>query len=440
MTNDGTIVAVSSTAAPSARLIVRTSGPLSHALARRLGNDLPKGSGANRVRLRFDDLEVTSWVYVFASPRSATGEDVVEYHLPGNPVLARMLVRWLQAHGARPAEPGEFTARAFLNGKLDLAEAEGVAAVIAAHSDRELRAARQLLSGELSRRLRPVMDDLAETLALVEVGIDFSDEDVTFLSATQLRDRLSGLTGSLDSLLRQSVRFERLSLEPRVALVGRPNAGKSTLLNRLAGVERAVVSDVAGTTRDALSVRVTLRRGTVTLVDLAGLEREPSPTSSAREGAIERAMRETSLREAGSADVLVLLRECGDDRPAPDLPRPPDLVVHSKADLRRPREADALCISAVTAEGMQSLVERLDATCFGPSQVGGELLALTARHVQAVEQARSALARADAIADASPELVALELREALDQLGSILGVVSPDELLDRVFSRFCIGK
>jgi tRNA modification GTPase len=230
-----------------------------------------------------------------------------------------------------------------------------------------------------------------------------------------------------------------------VALVGRPNAGKSTLLNRLAGMERAVVSDIAGTTRDALSARVTLRRGTITLVDLAGLEREPLPSSSAPASEIERAMRETALREAGSADVLVLLRECGDERPVPDLPRKPDLFVHSKADLHRPRDHppsdhDALCISAVTGEGMESLVERLDAACFGPLHVGDELLAMTTRHVQAVEQARAALARADALADGSPELVALELREALDQLGSILGMVSPDELLGRVFSKFCIGK
>lgn len=503
MTNDGTIVAISSTVAPSARLIVRTSGSQSHELARRLCEQLPLRPGAARVRLRFDGLEAPSWIYVFAAPRSATGEDVVEYHLPGNVVLARLLVRWLQSQGARPAEPGEFTARAFLGGKLDLAEAEGVAAVIAAHSDRELRAARQLLSGELSRRLRPVMDALAETLALVEVGIDFSDEDVTLLSARQLRERLSGLRASLDVLLRESVRFERLAHEPRVALVGRPNAGKSTLLNRLAGVERAVVSEVAGTTRDALSARVMLRRGMVTLVDLAGLEHEPFETAAVDPvRQLEQSMRETSLREAGLADVLVLLREHGDDRPAPDLPRPPDLVVLTKVDVRQPRAfdvivrvdsevdrprardvvmtsqadvrqspasevdvrneadvhrsrdvivgsgadvhrsrgSDVLCISALTGEGIDSLVERLDAACFGPTVGGGELLALTARHVQAVELARAALARADTLADGSPELLALEMRESLDQLGSILGMVSPDELLGRVFSRFCIGK
>lgn len=445
MTNGDTIVAIASGVEPSGRIIVRSSGPQAHELARSVGVERIESSVVTRAWLRFDGLECAAWVYAFSRPRSATGEDVVEYHLPGNAVLGSMLERELRSRGARAAGPGEFTARAFFNGRIDLAEAEGVAAVIAAHSDRELRAARQLLGGELSRRLRPWMSELAESLALVEVGIDFSDEDVTFIEADALRARLERLNAELQRLLGESVRFERLSHEPRVALVGRPNAGKSTLLNRLAGVERAVVSDVAGTTRDALSARVTLRRGTVTLVDLAGLD-DPLPGGAHGSSSdwptrqIEQAMRETALRESSTADVLVLVRELGDERPSLPLPREPDLVVRTKADLRSPGQPVEPCVSAVTGEGMDRLTQLLDATCFGPTRSGGELLALTARHVAAIEQARDAVGRARELVGQSPELVALELREALDQLGSILGAVTADDLLGLVFSKFCIGK
>ena len=260
MLSADTIVAISSAVGPAPRMIVRLSGPEALRITKELDSEFSAARGvANRTTLAFADLRTPAWIYTFRAPHSYTSEDLIEFHIPGNPLLARMLLSELTSRGARPAEAGEFTARAYFAGRIDLTEAEGVAATISAHGEQELRAARQLLGGELSRWLNPIMELLAETLALIEVGIDFSDEDVTFLSPTQVRERIAKIDHSLHDLIDGSARFEQLTHEPTFVLLGRPNAGKSTLLNALAGKQRAVVSDVAGTTRDVLSAEIRLR-------------------------------------------------------------------------------------------------------------------------------------------------------------------------------------
>jgi tRNA modification GTPase len=341
-----------------------------------------------------------------------------------------MLLTELTAHGARPADPGEFTARAYFNGKLDLAEAEGVAAVVSAMNEQELRAARQLMSGELARRLGPIMDVIAETLALVEVGIDFADEDVTFISSQELSRRLREMDEALQQLVQHSARFERLATEPTVVLVGRPNAGKSTLLNALAGHSRAVVSPIAGTTRDILSADVALLHGMIKLIDAAGLEAQSSVD-------IERQMQEHAQRALATADLVVLVRDVTDERPLLELPHKPDLTVLSKADLHQSSHSNVLAVSAHTGQNLDQLKARLDELCFN-LQGTGSSLALNARHLGAIEDARTALTRA--AAESETEVIAMELREALDALGAIVGSVTPDEVLTRVFARFCIGK
>ena len=457
MTPSDTIVAISSAVGSAARIIVRVSGPDAHSLARSLGAKVTAGpSTASRFDLQFDGLSVPAWLYLFHSPRSYTGEDLVEFHIPGNPILARMLLEELLQLGARHADPGEFTARAYFNGKLDLTAAEGVAATIAATGDRELTAARQLLAGELARRLAPVMDLLADTLALVEVAIDFSEEDVSFLSSGALQERVGRADRILEELLRDSARFERLAHEPQVVLVGRPNAGKSTLLNALAGHDRAVVSPVAGTTRDVLSAEVMLTRGAIRLKDVAGFDEEPERASDE----IQQKMRAHALREAQAADVLVLVEDSTDLRPRLPTSRLPDLIVRTKTDLLPVAWASRPCvepsmgetpmppasllpqisISAQTGGGMDSLRSRLDAICFGETASGASL-ALNLRHVHGIEEARRALSRTLAqLPEVRPELLALEFREALDALGAILGRVTPDDLLGRIFAGFCIGK
>jgi tRNA modification GTPase len=435
-----TIVAISSAVGGAARMIVRMSGERARSIAADLGARFTISGGEATSSQMWPG--VRTWVYCFRHGHSYTGDDLIEFHIPGNPVLARMLLDEVIRRGARLAEAGEFTARAYFNGRMDLTQAEGVAATIAAHSERELRAARQLLAGELARRLGPVMDSLAQALALVEVGIDFSDEEVTFLSAEQVRTRCTEADESLRAILDESARFERLSHEPRLVLVGRPNAGKSTLLNALAGGARAVVSDVAGTTRDVIWAEVKLKRGMVKVVDAAGLEEGLGfGIQGSAEAEIARQMRQRALREVSESDGVVLVREPGDGCAAVEVGRVVDLVVWTKGDLggQECLPHQGLPISAWSGAGMDVLRDRLDELAFGEC-LGGGGLALNARHVAALNEARAALGRAMDAVELGAEVVAMELRETLDALGGVLGKISPDDLLGRIFSEFCIGK
>jgi tRNA modification GTPase len=428
---DDTIVAMSSAVGVAGRIIVRLSGADAPSILENFGVPRGEHASARRAELRFDGVACPAWVYQFESPGSYTGEDLIELHLPGNPVLARMVVDWATRHGARPAEPGEFTARAYFRGKLDLSQAEGVAAAIAAQNREQLAASRQLMAGELATRLRPDLETLAESLALLEAGIDFSDEGIEFISLRDLLGRFEGVIGHLETLARESVRFEKLTHEPAIVLAGRANAGKSTLTNALSGQNRSVVSPVSGTTRDALSVEIVLRRGIARLIDAAGIESEIS-------GEIDRQMREMALAAIERADVLVLVRDSTDGRGEIQLTRLPDIRVASKCDLGTPGWSDYLAVSAVRGEGMDELREKMDRVAFGSDSAGARL-ALSGRHVRLLEEAVETLRRAPAAKD-SIELLAAEVRGAIDALGEILGIVTPDDILGRVFSRFCIGK
>ena len=437
MHDDTSIVALATSAGPAARCIIRTSGRDAFAFASQTGaSDLRAGEACGH-RLCFAGMSVCATCYAFRRPRSHTGENVVEYHLPGNPLLARLLIESLIRLGARQAQPGEFSARAFFNGKIRLDEAEGIAAVISANNDRELSAARRLRAGELARRLEPIMDDLADLLALCELGIDFTEEEVVVLAPAEANRRIAAQLGALRELLEHSPRLEQLGLAPRIALVGRPNAGKSTLLNALAGYRRAVTFDQPGTTRDALAADVELPGGSVTLIDLAGLGQSAVDAMDA-EG------QRRALQEAQRADLLVLLRDQSSVQADPVLPRPLDLIVGTKADLPPAQGAATadLTLSVVTGEGLAELRQRLSDLAFG-SYTGTEALALSTRHRERISAAIARLEEAAGEAASSQpagEVLALHLREALDALGAIIGTVSPDELLGRIFGRFCIGK
>ncbi len=267
-------------------------------------------------------------------------------------------------------------------------------------------------------------------LALCEAGIDFVDEpDVVAISPDDLTRRVAVLQAQISHLKLESGRFEQLARPPTIALVGRPNAGKSTLLNALAGYQRAVVSTVGGTTRDALAIDIDLPGGRVQLLDLAGIG---DPTTDPLDAAAGR----IAASRIAEADVLALVRAVDDGRPDPDLPRPADVVIITKADVFPQPNA----ISALTGEGLAPLRHQLSAAAF--DRHGGDRLALTARHVAALVETLAALDETQfAIAEnAGDEIVAMSLREALDGLGSILGIITPDDLLGRVFATFCVGK
>ncbi|HEX8523398.1 MAG TPA: tRNA modification GTPase [Tepidisphaeraceae bacterium] len=437
---DDTIAAISSSAGAAPRMIIRMTGSCSHRIAARLlEHPSPQAPQVTRAQIRLENLNVPCWVYRFSHPHSYTGQDMVELHVPGNPLLARMILERLLAHGARQADPGEFTARAYFSRRMNLAQAEGVAATIAASNEQELRAARQLLSGELSRRLHPVVDLIAETLALIEAGIDFSDQDVSFLSDSDAAQRISQARNMLADLLQNSARLERLNHEPTVVLVGRPNAGKSTLLNALAEMERAVVSDVAGTTRDVLSAQVRLHRGIIRLTDVAGLD-EAIERPADVQAHVSSRMQQQALRALETADQVILVQDATDPRPPIGVGRDIGLLVYTKIDLLPAAPSEHLAISAKTGHGLNQLRDRLDTLAFG-SSASTASLALNTRHLTAIHECCESLARAQQnVPEAGPEILALDLRESLDALGRVLGEISPDDVLGRVFGTFCIGK
>jgi tRNA modification GTPase len=464
---DSIILAIGTAAGESTRGLIRMSGAGSLEVAAcALGAAAPVLStrGVRAARLTFDRWSIPCLVVSMPGPASYTGEDVVEVILPGNPALLSKAIDELIllasriGQPARRAGPGEFTARAFLSGRMSLTEAEGVAAIVAARSDEELRAAKRLADGSLGRIAAALADRTADMLAAVEAGIDFTDEeDVTPISPGSLVDRTREVESSITRLLARAAGAESQHALPVVALVGPPNAGKSTLFNALLGFERAIVSDVAGTTRDAIVERARVGSGAdpidVLLVDVAG------QSEHATRGDIEHAMREAARAAIVQADVILRCAPPGapvtseessrsDDRAATSIRVRTQADLMSSADRLGRAEVDVV-VSAHSGEGLDRLRHAIaEAVAARRSIHAADALTLLPRHEAALRAARERVREAIELVDresprksiARPELVAALLRSALDQFGLITGAMTPDDVLGRIFSRFCIGK
>jgi tRNA modification GTPase len=414
--NADTIVALSTPPGGGLRAIVRLSGPR----AVEMGGSLP---GA----------------VVLRGPRTFTREDVVEIHLPGSPPLVDRLLRELLERGARPARPGEFTLRAFLNGRLDLAQAEAVEQLISAEDDAERRAALGQLEGDFSRRLAAIEGALLDLCADAEAAIDFVDQDIELLPPAAAVARARAALDSLRALLAESAARAVSDQRPTVALFGLPNAGKSALFNALSGSD-AIVSDVPGTTRDVLSADIDVGVR-VRLLDAPGDHEAPGLDGEAVRRSRE-ALRRADLLlfvvDASAAEAALPLEPAG--RPA--------ILLLNKADLGRPEEArrrfrlrEAVWTSARTGDGLGEL-RRLLATMLRGEDAGpGARFRISLRQRALLREAEAALDRACGAAPGlGMEFVAADLRSALAALGGISGRASDEDLLDRIFSRFCLGK
>ncbi len=444
-----TIAALATGAGRAGVAVIRLSGPAAGVTLRALtARDLPKPRMATReafcdprTGVSLDD-GLALW---FPSPHSFTGEDVVELHIHGGPaVIAAVVDACLSQPGVRVAEPGEYTRRAFENGKLDLAEAEGLADLVDAETEGQRRQALRQRRGALSAVYEGWRPRLIEAAALIEAEIDFPDEDLPDELARRAGPLLQALADDMGQHLNDAHRGERIRDGFRIAIIGPPNAGKSSLLNALAQREAAIVSDIPGTTRDVVEVRLVLAGFPVWIADTAGL-REAAD-------AIEAEGVRRALARAEEADLRIGVVE-GDETPVSLVAMlgRGDLLVRSKLDLYGPpasrRHAPepaggtpAVHVSATSGEGLAELETLLAQRVAGALGREEAPVLTRVRHRRLVEEARSALLRAIPALEVGPELAAEDARVAADQIGRLTGRIDVEDLLGEIFSSFCIGK
>jgi tRNA modification GTPase len=449
-----TIAAVATAAGPAAVAVVRISGTDAEPVATRVFRGSSPASWKNR-RLYLGELADSqgrvldrAMGVIMRAPHSYTGEDVVELHCHGGVLLARRLLEAVLAAGARSAERGEFTLRAFLNGKLDLAQAESVADLIAARTTPALDAAARQLEGALSRVVEELRARLIGIAAHLEVAIDFAEEDVGALDRAALAADADGVASRARDLAATYARGRIVREGLRVAIVGKPNVGKSSLLNRLLGSDRAIVTTMPGTTRDLIEESLNVGGIAVVLIDTAGLRAAEEP--------VERIGIDRTRDAMASADLVLAVFDSSrpwerEDQQVIDAMRhQARILVLNKADLpRAPGFADevlhgpwpAIRVSAVTGNGIVELENAIAGSICREDDEGG-VVVTRERHRAALECASGGAERAASAlrAGLSPDLVGVDIQAALGHLGQITGRTSPEDVLDRIFQEFCIGK
>ena len=423
-----TIFALASAQGRAGVSVIRLSGPDAKEVVGKLVSNLPKNRVAG-LRVLIDDTGEPldhALVLCFDCPRSFTGDDVVELHLHGSIAVVQSVLRVLGDSGlARLAEPGEFTRRALENGRMDLAQVEGLADLIESETEAQRKQALRVVTGHLGALVEKWRSSLIRAAALIEATIDFVDEDVPVDVTPEVRELLRGVKSDLLKEIAGSKIAERIRVGFEVAIVGAPNAGKSTLLNAMAGREAAITSDIAGTTRDVIEVRMDLKGLPVTILDTAGL----------RDGqdAVEVIGIKRALERAGDADLRVFL--AGDNEVLPLIQQPDDIRVTPKADLT------GAGVSGVTGQGVSELLDEIQQILEQRSSQAG--LATHERHRIAMQSTLTALDVVLPLVDLGPEhydIAAEELRTAIRSLEALVGRIDVENLLDEIFSSFCLGK
>ena len=448
---DDTIAAIATPSGGAARGVIRLSGPAAigcaAAIAAPFEADRLVVAGAPTVTIAAlrppgFTTPLPCDLYCWPSGRSYTGQSVVELHTVGSPPVLQAALEALLAAGARLAEPGEFTLRAFLSGRLDLVQAEAVLGVIDAASPRHLEVALAQLAGGLAGPLSRLREDLLDALSRLEAELDFPDEGLPTFDSAPLRRCLTAAAVEIQTLLRQMEARLDTNVSPRAALVGPPNSGKSSLFNALAGRRAALTSHLPGTTRDYLTVELDLDGFRCQLVDTAGVE------PVAESAGVAFAAQQATAEQTQQADLRIVcidaarpLWESGPNLLA--ISPPNALLVYTKIDLAPPPPDAALAVSSVTGQGLDALrrdMRRRLAQDAGPAL--GVVPDTAARCRQSLQSAAECLLRAGGLLEsgAGEELLAAELRVALAELGRVTGAVYADDVLDRIFSRFCIGK
>ena len=455
MTWTDTIAAVASPFGEGAIALLRVSGPDALRITDtvcRVSNQPPPSEGVPRRLARAKLLGTNGEVLddvlfsIHRAPASYTGEDLVEITCHGGVLVTRRALDTLLAAGARAAGPGEFTQRAFLNGKMDLTQAEAVMDLISAQTDLALRAASEQLAGRIGQRVNALRDDLLSMVAHVEAYIDFPDEDIDPETGAALLARLGRIAADLDALLATAGQGRILREGVRTVIYGEPNVGKSSLLNALLGHERAIVSALPGTTRDTIEEFANVRGLPLRLIDTAGLRDTADPIEAA---GIQRAR--ATLSHADLA-LHVFDASAPPKGVQPDAlpPGTVEIRVLNKADLGlhpaweiEPAAIPSLRVSCATGEGIAALSDLIyDRITGGQVAWNPSAAAINARHQDCLQRVRAAVQAAAAAlrAGQSPEFVSLDLRQALDAVGEVVGGVDTEEILGRIFSTFCIGK
>ncbi|MBM3178213.1 MAG: tRNA uridine-5-carboxymethylaminomethyl(34) synthesis GTPase MnmE [Bacteroidetes bacterium] len=451
--HNDTITALATPTGVSALAVVRLSGPDAISIVSGMfrGKELG-GEAGNTIHYgklyEKDSVLDEVLVSLFRAPHSYTGEDSIEISCHGSPLIATGIIKALIRRGARPAQAGEFTRRAFLNGKLDLTQAEGVADLIHAENESARLTALNQIKGGFSKELAVLREQLISFVSLIELELDFSEEDVEFARRDVLKDMLRALLQKIEPLIDSFDRGNVIRNGVRTVIAGRPNAGKSTLLNALLNEERAIVSEIPGTTRDVIEDVVHMGGLTLRFMDTAGLRETDDPIEAIGVSRTKEQMKLASLIlylvDASNLDLQVVENEIKEAKAY----KIPVLLIGSKADQAKVENLAWLeskgfvCISAKSGLNIELLKNRV-VELFGDMTIRpGETVVTNARHYAGLRSTRDALQRAieGLETKVSGDLLAQDLREALHHLGELTGTISSDDLLEQIFSRFCIGK